>query len=95
MGKRKVTLIVILGIALVLGFAFILKPHMEMTELAQETCDELDGAIVMVAGSIMSGAIGKADRLGFSAAELGDKMRVECPDLMAGLAQWSADHGGK
>jgi len=85
MDKRTITSTTILGVVLVLGFALVLKPRMDMNELAQETCDELDGAIVMVAGPIISKAVGKAERLGFSGPELGERMRDRCPGLMRQL----------
>jgi hypothetical protein len=82
MEKRKVVSIVALGLTLALGFFFLVKPRMDMDDLAQETCDELDGAIVMIAGSIVSKAVGKAERLGFSGPELGSRMRDKCPGIM-------------
>jgi hypothetical protein len=82
MEKRTVISLVTLGLVLVLGFVLVLKPRMDMDELAQETCDELDGAIVMVAGPIVSKAVGKSERLGFTGPELGDRMREKCPGIM-------------
>lgn len=92
MEKRTVVSLVGLGLVVVLGFVFLIKPRMEMNELAKETCDEIDGSIMLVVGGVMKKAIGKAERLGFSGPELGDRMREECPGLMAGLAKWSKEH---
>jgi len=86
MNKTRIAILV--GVlVLVAGGAgfFVLKPHMEMQELARETCDELNGAIVLQAGPILNKAIGKTKRLGFEPTELGDRMREECPDLMQAM----------
>lgn len=56
-----------------------------LTELAQETCAELDGAIVLQVGSILSRAIEEADDIGMTAPELGAAMRAECPSTMAAI----------
>ena len=57
----------------------------QLTELAKDTCAELDGAIVLQVGPILNRAISEADDLGFSGPELGDKMREECPSTMLAL----------
>ncbi len=92
MEKKTVISLVALGLVLALGFLLIVKPRLDMRELAKETCDELDGAIVLVAGPLMKKAIGKAERLGFSAPDLGGIMREECPGLMQSLDRWSEEH---
>lgn len=56
-----------------------------LTELAQDTCDELEGAIVLQVGGIISGAVREAEELGYEGPDLGDKMREECPGLMAAV----------
>jgi hypothetical protein len=56
-----------------------------LTELAQDTCDDLDSAIVLQVGGILSGAIRDAEDLGYEGPDLGDKMREDCPDLMAAM----------
>jgi hypothetical protein len=54
-------------------------------QLAKETCAELEGAIVLTAGTIVSRAIAEAEDMGASASELGDAMRSECPEIMAAI----------
>jgi hypothetical protein len=84
-----IALIFVLGAVGVLGYWFVWKPQRELRELAQDTCAELEGSIMLQVGSILSKAQSRALRLGFSAPELGDSMREECPALMMGLAEWS------
>lgn len=93
MSKTLQILLPTLVVALLGAYFFILRPQMQLKELAAETCDELDGAIVMVAGPLMNKAIGKAGRLGFEGHELGDAMREQCPGLMRGLSAWAEEHG--
>lgn len=54
-------------------------------QLAKETCAELEGAVILTAGSIVSAAVAKAEDMGSSGAELGDAMRAECPGIMDAL----------
>ena len=54
----------------------------EFTNLAQVTCEQLEGSIVLTAGLILQTAISTAENLGYTAPELGDKMREECPGVM-------------
>lgn len=61
------------------------RDERRLNELAQETCSELEGAIVLQAGGILSGALDEADDLGFTGPELGDEMRSECPGLMQAM----------
>lgn len=53
--------------------------------MATETCEDLEGAIVLTAGAIVQRAIDDAEELGFTGPELGDEMREVCPDIMAAL----------
>lgn len=82
--KRAATLTLVAGL-IVLGLAvwwWSGRDDRRLNELADETCSELEGAIVLQAGPILSGALGEADDLGFTGPELGDEMRSECPGLM-------------
>lgn len=56
-----------------------------LTDLATETCDDLEGSIVLTAGVILQGAIDDAADLGFTGPELGAKMREVCPGIMLAL----------
>lgn len=72
----------------VLGLALVLVAcgnEGKLTDLAIDTCQELDGSIVLTAGLILQDAIAEAEDLGFTAPELGDKMREECPGIMAAI----------
>jgi hypothetical protein len=84
-------LVLILVVGLGLFFLFV-RPRMQLTELAVETCGQLDGAIMLQVGSILGGATRKAEHLGFTPQELGDEMREECPDLMAAMERWGREH---
>ena len=66
-------------------------PMLDLLQVAKETCDELDGAIVLQVGGILSRAIGRAEDAGFSAPDLGDVMRAKCPDMMAAVNSISED----
>ena len=56
-----------------------------LTDLANETCNDLDNAIVLQVGGILGSAIADAEDLGYTGPELGDRMREECPGTMAAL----------
>jgi hypothetical protein len=56
-----------------------------LTDLATETCEDLEDSIVLTAGSIVERAIEDAEEMGFTGPELGDKMREVCPEIMAAL----------
>ncbi len=58
-----------------------------LDDLAAETCEDLEDSIVLTAALIVSSAIEDAEDLGFSAPELGDAMREQCPEIMAALEQ--------
>lgn len=64
---------------------------MSMRSLAQDTCAELDGAMVIQAGPILKKAVSRAERLGFTGPDLGDRMRDECPSLMRALEERAAE----
>ena len=77
--------------ALVLSYLLYFKPRAEARELARETCDELNGAIMLQVGPILNKATGKAGRLGYDQPEFGELMREQCPDTMQALAQWARE----
>jgi hypothetical protein len=56
-----------------------------LVALAEDTCEELDSAIVLQVGGILSSAINDAEDLGHTAPELGDALREECPELLAAV----------
>lgn len=92
MNKKVIALIATLaGLLLAVYFVFI-KPELEMRELARETCDEIDGAMMLTVGPTLNKAAGKTERLGFDKSRLGEQMRVECPYLVDSLENWAADH---
>ena len=92
MDKRTLISLGILAGILLFGFFLLIKPTMDLKTLAQETCDELDGARVIVAGPLISKAIGKTERLGFSRLDLRIKMRTECPGLIESMEKWAVEH---
>jgi len=75
-----------------LSWAFVLSSLVlscggsALRDLAQETCNDLENAIVLQVGLILENAIEEAERLGYTGPELGDAMRDECPNVMAALA---------
>jgi hypothetical protein len=95
MDKRWIIRIVVGSIllaALVATYLLVLKPRQELKAAAQDTCDQLDGAIMLQVGPILSSATKKAERLGFTGPELGEQMRELCPDTMSALERWSSSH---
>jgi hypothetical protein len=76
------------GVLATLFFTTI-KPRMELRELARETCDEIDGAMVIVVAGVINKASNKAERLGFEKQELGEEMREQCPGVVAALEDWA------
>ena len=92
MNKKVIVLITVtVALAAAVYFVFV-KPELEMRELARETCDEIDGAMMMTVGPTLNKAAGKTERLGFDKSRLGEQMRVECPYLIDALENWAANH---
>lgn len=81
-------LVVFLGLAAVLLASCGGDGQGKLNEVAVETCGELEGAIRLQVGSILSRGISRAEASGFSAPELGTAMRAECPELMAAIDTW-------
>lgn len=73
--------VAIIGVVLVAQLA----GENELQELAEETCDELEGAIVLQVGGIINSAVNRAERMGASGPELGNRMRQECPGVMGAV----------
>ena len=84
-GKKKLLLIgavVVAAIGLVALLVAVAGDSDELTPIAQEACDELDGAIVLQVGGIVSSAISDAEDANYTGPELGDEMREICPWTM-------------
>ena len=62
-----------------------------LIQTADETCIDLEGAIVLQTGGILNSSISRAEALGFEAPDLGDVMRRACPDVMTALEQVTED----
>lgn len=63
----------------------------DLVRIAEDACNELEGAIVLQVGGIVTQAIGRAERVGRSGLELGEALRARCPDLMAALDEITED----
>lgn len=63
----------------------------QLDNLAQDTCAELEGAIVMQAGPILHKSVSRAERLGYTGFDLGDKMKRHCPSIMNAISDRSRD----
>lgn len=75
----------IIGFTLVLALVAAACSAPKLDTLAARTCSQLEDAIVLIAGVIVSEAISEAEETGFTGAGLGDAMRDECPELMSAL----------
>jgi hypothetical protein len=67
-------------------------PQRALEELAADTCQQLDDAIVLQVGYILGDAIDDAEELGFSGFDLGDEMRSACPLTMAAMESLTSDY---
>lgn len=90
--NTRVLAILILAACLGAAYWLFIRPGLELDEVAQDTCDQMDGAIMLQVGPILNSAQRKAERLGFTPPELGDRMRAKCPDLMSQLNAWAEEH---
>lgn len=86
MNKKYLLLLLIPVIAI---YFVVIRPKVQLQELADNTCSNLDGQMMLAVGPILKNAIDKAGKLGFSGPELGDKMRARCPDIMYQIEEWS------
>jgi len=57
-----------------------------LSQVAKLTCSQLGGSTAETAVPIITAAVPKAAASGYSAAELGVALQVECPDTMAPIA---------
>jgi len=83
--KIVVTLSAVIAVALGTMYMAVIKPRLELQELARETCDELEGASFLIAASIINNATGKTEQLGFETVDLRDAMFDECPYILDAL----------
>ena len=74
------------------AWIFYISPRRQLDQLAKDTCDELDGSIMLVAGVTLESAVNKAERLGFSGPELGDRMREHCPSILRQIAEFASSY---
>ena len=72
-------IVIALGVA---GVVAVSRGGDELTPVAENACEELEGAIVLQVGGILNRAINDAADAGYSGPELGDKMREICPLTM-------------
>ena len=89
----KVALVAIVVLAGVFVATLVIPgmPGGRLEALAKDTCAELEGAIVLQVGPILSKAISKAGDMGVSGSELGDAMRTACPATMAAIEKITDD----
>lgn len=90
----SVLVAVLLGVA-ASAYAFWLKPRMELGRLAEDACRQMDGAIILQVGPILTSATSRAAELGFEKSDLMNEMKEKCPDTMAGLQRWAEQHRQK
>jgi len=77
--------------ALLVSFVLAACGGGKLGDLAEDTCEQLEDSIVLTAGLIVQTAIDEAEDLGYTAPELGVKMREECPGIMAALENIGED----
>jgi hypothetical protein len=80
-----------LGVFAIVWFTYI-SPRRQLDQLAKDTCDDVDGAMMLTAISTLSSSINKAERLGFSGPELGDRMREHCPSIVRQIHEFAAGY---
>jgi hypothetical protein len=86
-----VVAIVAIGVFASVWFLYI-SPRRQMDQLAKDTCDDLDGSMMLVVGSTLSSSVNKAERLGFTGRDLGDRMQEHCPSIMRQIAEFAAGY---
>lgn len=91
MNKIALALVISATVVLSLVAARSWWKAIQLDNLAQDTCAELEGAIVMQAGPILHKSVSRAERLGYTGFDLGDKMKRHCPSLMNALSERSRD----
>jgi hypothetical protein len=84
------TMAVVVLAALTAAWFLYISPRRQLDQLAKDTCNQLDGSIMLAAGFTLESAINKAERLGFSGPELGDRMREHCPSIMRQIADFAS-----
>ena len=61
-----------------------------LAQLAEDTCAELDGSMMLTAGGTLVRAFDDANAMGYSGPEFGDALRAECPSIMSQINDWFA-----
>jgi hypothetical protein len=89
--KAIVLAVVALGVFAAV-WVFYISPRRQLDQLAQDTCDDLEGSIMLVAASTLSSSINKAERLGFTGRDLGDRMREHCPSIMRQIMEVASEY---
>jgi hypothetical protein len=84
-----VVAIAVIGVFAVGWFLYV-SPRRQLDQLAKDTCDDVDGAIMLTAISTLSSSINKAERLGFTGRELGDRMREHCPSIVRQIDEFAS-----
>lgn len=87
--KNAIAIVLLIAVVAV-GGRMAYRWH-ALHSLAQDACDEMDGAPFLIVGQIVGSAVKKAERLGYTGFELGDEMRETCPGLMRALEERSAE----
>lgn len=72
-----------------------MRPQMQLQALAQETCKELEGKIMLQAAPILINSAKKAEDLGYSHHQLGEVMEETCPNIIYQLQEFSKKHSTK
>lgn len=62
-----------------------------LDELGEFTCEALDGTNLLGAASIIGVAVDRAEELGFSGPELGDRLQAHCPFLYDEIQRRAGD----
>lgn len=62
-----------------------------LDELGEFTCEALDGTNLLGAASIIGAAVERAEELGFSGPELGDRLQAHCPFLYDEIQRRASD----
>lgn len=76
--------------ALALAWFFYISPRRQLDELAKDTCYALDGEMMLHAARRISKAVDKAEKLGFTGRDLGDRMREHCPSILRQIEEFAS-----
>jgi hypothetical protein len=76
------------AVVIIAAYVFVIGPKLELDELAERTCKDISGMMMLAAAGVLNKRTEEAEELGFEGSEFGDALREECPVQMQQFADF-------